>query len=108
MSDTVDVDPDVLAEHATAVRSFMGELRGATANASDTVDPQVYGVVNLATAQILQLWVASAAGFLDRVVAAGDAVADAVSAMAADYRQQEEQNRQSFAAIHQSLAEGGR
>ena len=106
MSDTVDVDPEVLAEHASAVRSFMGELKGATANAADTLDPQVWGIVNELTATVVAHWIDSAAHFLDQVVDAGNSVANAVDAMAKDYREQEEQNRRSFADIHAGL-EGG-
>ena len=107
MSDTVDVTPDALDEHATAVHSFMSELQGATANASDTVDPQVYGVVNLPAAQILQVWISSAAGCINQVISAGNGVADAVSAMAAQYRSQDQQSRNSFDSIHNTLGGGG-
>jgi hypothetical protein len=107
MSDTVDVDPDVLSEHATQVRAFMSELRGATASAADTLDPQVWGIVNQATVAVVSLWIDSAARFLGQVVDAGTAVAGAVDAMAREYREQEERNRASFHGIHASL-DGGR
>lgn len=107
MTDTVDVDPEVLSEHAAAVRSFMGELQGATASASDTIDPQVWGIVNQSTAAVVGYWIDSAARLLGEVVNAGNAVAGAVDAMARAYREQEERNRRSFQDIHFSL-EGGR
>ncbi len=103
MSDTVDVDPEVLAEHASQVRAFMGELQGATASASDTIDPQVWGIVNQTPAAIVGLWIDSAARFLGQVVDAGNAVAGAVDAMAREYREQEDSNRRRFQDISASL-----
>ena len=107
MADTVDVDPEALSEHATQVRSFMSELQGATASAADTLDPQVWGLVNQATVAVVSLWIDSAARFLGQVVDAGTAVAGAVDAMAQEYREQEERNHESFQGIHATL-EGGR
>jgi len=104
--DTVDVDPDVLAEHAAEVRTFMGELQGATANAADTIDPQVWGIVNQPTAAVVSYWIDGAARFLGQVIDAGTAVAGAIDAMAREYREQEERNKRSFADIHAGL-EGG-
>jgi hypothetical protein len=107
MTDAVDVDPESLTEHANAVRSFMAELQGATASASDTIDPQVWGIVNQPTAAVVGLWIDSAARFLGQVIEAGNAVAGAVDAMAQEYREQEEANKSRFQGIHASL-EGGR
>jgi len=106
MSDAVDVDPQVLAEHATAIRSFMSELRGASAGASATIDPQVWGIVNAPTAAVIGYWIDSASRFLSEVISAGNSVASAVDAMAQEYREQEEHNRRSFQAIHSSLEAG--
>jgi hypothetical protein len=103
MSDTVDVDPDVLSEHAAAVRSFMSELQGATASAADTIDPQVWGIVNQPTAAVVAYWIDGAARFLGQVVEAGNAVAGAVDAMAREYREQEQRNERSFKQLHAGL-----
>lgn len=107
MADTVDVDPEALAEHAGEVRAFMGELRGATANASDTIDPEVWGIVNQPTAAIVGFWIEGAARFLGQVIDAGTAVASAVDAMAQEYREQEEHNKRAFGDIHAGLEGGG-
>src|SRR4051794_26370059 len=106
MSDTVDVDPDVLAEHAGEIRNFMSELQGATASASDTIDPQVWGIVNQPTAMVVAHWIDGAARFLGQVIDAGTAVASAVDAMAREYRERDEHHERSFADIHAGL-EGG-
>jgi len=103
VSDTVDVDPDVLAEHASQVRSFMGELQGATASAADTIDPQVWGIVNQPTAAVVSYWIDGAARFLGQVIDTGNAVAGAIDAMAREYREQEERNQHSFQQIHAGL-----
>jgi len=107
MTDTVDVDPASLTEHADAVRSFMGELQAATADAADHIDPLVWGIVNEPTAAVVGLWIDSAARFLGQVIEAGNAVAGAVDGMATEYREQEEANKSRFQGIHATL-EGGR
>lgn len=107
MSGEIDLSVEALREHAGQVRSFMGELSGATEAASDTLDLQTFGIACIGPAQILQIWISAADSYIKTARAAGDNIAGALNQMAASYEQHETDTAQSFCSIDDSMS-GGR
>lgn len=103
MTGQIDVDPDALHEHATAVRNCMSQISGATSDAGNTLDLQAFGVACVEPAQILQIWIQSADSFIKKAVDAGNEVAESIRQMADAYLLNEDEHSKVFRSIHDGL-----